>query len=114
MAYLTKEKTRDFRAQIKTALSEYKLSIINMHYSMLKVSITNGKQELGEYKQLNHFYPDNYSPEINRILKIINNIVFDKSSGFHDESDCQSDYFNTSWYLRVDIGKWDKPYLNNL
>lgn len=34
-----------------------------------------------------------------------------KSADWYDESDAQVDYFNTAYYVDINIGKWDKPYL---
>jgi hypothetical protein len=33
-----------------------------------------------------------------------------KSAGWYDESDAQTDYFNTAYYVDINIGKWNKPY----
>lgn len=33
-----------------------------------------------------------------------------KSADWYDESDAMTDYFNTAYYVDVNIGRWDKPY----
>ncbi len=33
-----------------------------------------------------------------------------KAGDWYDESDIQTDYFNTAYYVDVNIGKWNKPY----
>lgn len=33
-----------------------------------------------------------------------------KSADWYDESDAQSDYFNTAYYVDVNVGKWNAPY----
>ena len=33
-----------------------------------------------------------------------------KSADWYDESDAQTDYFNTAYYVDLNIGKWNKPY----
>lgn len=33
-----------------------------------------------------------------------------KSADWYDESDAMTDYFNTAYYVDVNIGKWNKPY----
>jgi hypothetical protein len=33
------------------------------------------------------------------------------NDGNWDKSDIQSDYFNVGWYVDVNIGKWNKPYV---
>lgn len=34
-----------------------------------------------------------------------------KSAGWYDNSDAQVDYFDTAYYVDVNIGKWNKPYI---
>lgn len=34
-----------------------------------------------------------------------------KSADWYDESDAQTDYFNTAYYVDLNIGKWNKPYI---
>jgi len=33
--------------------------------------------------------------------------------GNFDKSDAQTDYFHVGWYMSVNLGKWDKPYILN-
>lgn len=33
------------------------------------------------------------------------------NKGNHDNSDIQTDYFDVGWYVDVNVGKWDKPYV---
>lgn len=34
-----------------------------------------------------------------------------KTAGWYDRSDIQSDYFDTAYYVDVNVGAWDKPYV---
>lgn len=34
-----------------------------------------------------------------------------KSADWYDESDIQTDYFNTAYYFRINVGKWNNPYV---
>lgn len=34
-----------------------------------------------------------------------------KSADWYDESDIQTDYFNIAYYVDLNIGKWNKPYV---
>jgi hypothetical protein len=34
-----------------------------------------------------------------------------KSADWYDDSDIQTDYFNTAYYFRINVGKWNKPYI---
>jgi hypothetical protein len=33
-----------------------------------------------------------------------------KAADWYDDSDVQTDYFNTAYYVDLNIGKWNKPY----
>ena len=33
-----------------------------------------------------------------------------KAADWYDDSDIQTDYFNTAYYVDLNIGKWNKPY----
>lgn len=33
-----------------------------------------------------------------------------KSADWYDESDAMTDYFNTAYYVDLNVGKWNKPY----
>jgi hypothetical protein len=33
-----------------------------------------------------------------------------KGAGWYDRSDIQSDYFDTAYYVDINIGQWNKPY----
>jgi len=44
-------------------------------------------------------------------LEIIDKIVKSMyTADYYDESDAMTDYFNTAYYVSVNIGKWDKPF----
>jgi hypothetical protein len=34
-----------------------------------------------------------------------------KSADWYDESNAMIDYFNTAYYVDVNIGKWNTPYI---
>lgn len=34
-----------------------------------------------------------------------------RSAGWYDRSDIMTDYFNTAYYIDINIGTWDKPYV---
>jgi hypothetical protein len=45
-----------------------------------------------------------FAAMFNKMIKIM------KGQGWYDKSDAMTDYFNTAYYLSLNIGKWDKPY----
>ncbi len=64
--------------------------------------------------QVNHYYIDNayYLTEQTReALKKIYNFI---NSYNYDDSDAQTDYFDTNFYVHMGVGKWDKPFTQTL
>jgi len=35
------------------------------------------------------------------------------NNGNHNNSDIQTDYFDVGWYITVNLGKYDTPYIYN-
>src|SRR5208337_4379962 len=46
-----------------------------------------------------------------RALDFITEVMAVMNVGNWDKSDSQTDYFNVGWYVDVNIGSWDKPYV---
>lgn len=62
------------------------------------------------YDQVNtHWYQDHYDGKAKAFIKEAIQAL--KSAGWYDESDAMTDYFNTAYYIDINIGKWDKPYI---
>lgn len=57
------------------------------------------------HEQLNHYYLNRYanSDILERVQSIAN-------KGNHDNSDAMTDHFDVGFYLRLQVGKWDKPF----
>lgn len=44
-------------------------------------------------------------------LKFLEAIMEVMHDGNWDKSDIQTDYFNVGWYVDVNVGRWNKPYV---
>lgn len=65
---------------------------------------TNGYDQVNPYHFQSHY--DGVAKEfLTEALKAL------KSADWYDESDAMTDYFNTAYYVDVNIGNWDKPYI---
>ena len=138
MAYMNQEKKAKIAAAIKPVLKKYKvkgtLSVRN--HSTICLTLKSGKIDFVE----NFIQTDNDSNfggkmEQRRIDYLRQNKSMDvnpywfhehftgsakafmteafkalKSADWYDESDAMTDYFNTAYYVDVNIGKWNKPY----
>lgn len=109
MPYITTERVKEIRNEIKKALPEYKFSIRCRDYSSVDISIVSGPLDFGtEYSQVNHYYiKDHYQGEAERVLLVIKQIA---SAGVYTEV-VDGDYGSVpSHYVNISIGQWDKPY----
>ena len=43
--------------------------------------------------------------------EFLTEILTAMNDGNWDKSDIQTDYFNVGWYVNVNIGSWNKPYV---
>ena len=59
-------------------------------------------------ESLNHHHFDIYNPKYTALFEKVLSIV--KGDEWYDKSDAQIDYFDTAYYIRMGIGKWNKPY----
>jgi hypothetical protein len=62
------------------------------------------------YDQVNpYWFQDHYDGDAKAFLTEAFNAL--KSANWYDESNAMIDYFNTAYYVDINIGKWDKPYI---
>jgi hypothetical protein len=138
MAYMNQEKKSKIAANLKPILKQYgikgSLSVRNNLAIVLK--ITQGKidfienyiktdsdksntnklsQDQVDYIRKNrsidvnpYWYQEHFSGKAKEFLQKV--FAAMKSANWYDESDAQTDYFNTAYYVDVNIGSWQKPY----
>lgn len=61
------------------------------------------------YVQVNpYWYNEHFSGEASRIINQVIDAL--KSADYYDRSDAMIDYFDTAYYMHLNIGDWNKPY----
>ena len=55
-----------------------------------------------------YWYKEHFSGQA---LKFLSEVIPAMNNGNHDNSDIQTDYFDVGWYIDVNIGRWNKPYV---
>ena len=112
MAYMSQEKKSNLTPAIKAVLKKYNMkgSISVNNRSTLVVTLKSGSIDFGQtYAQVNTYWiHDNYTGIAKDFLEELKEVMND---GNHDRSDSQSDYFDVGWYISINIGSYDKPYL---
>lgn len=64
-----------------------------------------------QYMQVNQYWLDDtfHGKALDCMNELFRTI---KSAGeWFDKSDAMTDYFHTAYYIRVNLGKWNKPYI---
>ena len=127
MAYVTAEMTRAVRVALKEKMKGWKISVAkNAHNSTIYLTIEESpkeidldlefqdddRRELG-YMDVNHYFIDQYlfAEHYKKIIDIMKEATASVGCPFYDESDIQTDYFNTAYYYYLRIGSYEKPYI---
>jgi hypothetical protein len=114
MAYMSQEKKSKIAPVVKGILKKYgmKGSLSVDNHSTLCLNIASGPIQFSEDGQpidVNpYWYHEHYS---GKALKFLKEVFAAMNDGNHDRSDSMTDYFDVGWYVRVNIGKWNKPYV---
>ena len=112
MALFTQAMKKEKAPTVKSVLKKYgmKGSLAVDNHSAFVVNIKSGKIDFPEdHIQVNHFWIDEqYSGVQKDFLCELRDAMMD---GNWDKSDSMSDYFDVGWYITINIGKWDKPYI---
>jgi hypothetical protein len=132
MAYMSQEKKSKISPLVKSICKKYgiKASLAVRHHSTLVLNVKSGTIDFisnfnetienrpGGFRngspaekslQINtYWYHEHFSGKAKKFLSEILQVM---NSGNHNNSDIQSDYFDVGWYVDVNIGQWDKPYI---
>jgi len=132
MAYMSQEHKKKLAPGIKAVLKHYgmKGSIAVNNHSTLVVNLKSGvidfledavagkwsdsyietMRERGDYNiQINpYWYHEHFKGKAKDFL---HDLLTAMNIGNHDRSDIMTDYFDVGWYVDVNIGKWNKPYV---
>ena len=126
MAYMSQEKKSKIAPAVKAILKKYKVkgSLSVRNHSSLVLTIKEGSVDFySDYGttpearkdaekfgiQVNpYWYQDHF---VGQSKKFLAEIIPAMNAGNHNNSDVQSDYFDVGWYIDVNIGKWNKPYV---
>lgn len=138
MAYVSQERKQSLAPAIKAVLKKYgvKGSLSIRTHSSLVLTIKSGKidfvenfietdnkvlhgrkmsQDQIDYIRKNqsvdvnpYWYHEHFSGKAKDFLK---EVLAAMNNGNHDNSDIQTDYFDVGWYVDVNIGRWNQPYV---
>jgi hypothetical protein len=128
MAYMSQEKKAKIAPAIKAILKKYKVkgSLSVRNHMSLVLNIKEGSVDFySDYGttpesrkdaekfgiQVNpYWYQDHF---VGKSKKFLAEIIPAMNAGNHNNSDAQTDYFDVGWYIDVNIGRWNKPYIKD-
>ena len=134
MAYMNQQRKAEIAPVLKAICKKYgvKASVAVRNHSVLVLNIKSGPIDfIGNLNKVCSVAPgaDRYGPyraavgsiDVNpyhyrdhfdgKALAFLSAILPAMNTGNHDNSDIQSDYFDVGWYVDVNIGAWNKPYI---
>jgi hypothetical protein len=130
MAYMNQDKKKVIKANLDKVLKPLgiKYSLRVQDHMSINCTIKSGAVDfIGNFKattgdkfttipnnhlasiQVNpYWYNEHFTGDARDIInKVIDGL---KSANYYDRSDAQVDYFDTAYYMHLNIGDWDKPY----
>jgi hypothetical protein len=113
MAYMNQERKAIIASNLKPVLKKYNMkgSLSVNHHSSIVLTLKSGKIDFGSAReQVNpYWFHEHYEGVAKEFLTEVFAAL--KSAGWYDRSDAMSDYFDTAYYVDVNVGKWSKPYV---
>jgi hypothetical protein len=129
MAYMSQDRKKELAPMIRTwcKVNGIKASIAVRNHSTLVVNIKSGKLDFcqnyfdtasesrpvtaqkPEYMQVNTYWAhEHFTGDCRKFLVDLIKLM---NRGNHDNSDIMTDYFDVGWYVDVNVGSWNKPYV---
>ena len=135
MAWMNQDRKAQLAPAIKAVLKKYNVkgSISVKNHSTLVVTVRSGEldfigeanrfnrkyaertgqrfYEVKDYYQANPYKCENEyeDPTIGAFFKELTAAM--RGNLWYDNSDSMTDYFDTAYYLHINIGRWNKPYV---
>lgn len=114
MAYFSQEQKKAMAPKIKALLKRYgmKGSLSVQRHSSVILTLKSGPIDFGAAEGVNVYWiADHYAdrPYVRDFLLEAVKIL--KGPDYFDETDIQTDYFHTSHYYDIKLGKWNQPYV---
>ena len=123
MAYMNQEMKATIAKNLKPVLKKFgvKGTLSVRNHSTIVLTLKSGKidffADYGDREDARKFgidvnpywFHEHFTGKSKQFLTEAFNAL--KSANWYDESDAQVDYFNTAYYFRINVGKWNKPYI---
>jgi hypothetical protein len=116
MAYFTQEMKKEIAPKLKAIAKKYdvKLTLGVRNHSTLMIHVKSGvvdfSEKVGEARQ--RYTGKKYGYYVNdNATNLLNELNDAAQDGNYDNSDIMTDYFDVGYYVDVQVGKWNKDYI---
>ena len=121
MAYMSQERKKKLAPAIKRICKKHgvKATLGVNNHSTLRLNVsegpidftfTNSRGEEVRNSVNEYWYQESYADNP-KALAFLSEVIPAMNNGNHDNSDIMTDYFDVGWYISVNIGRWDKEYI---
>lgn len=113
MAYMSQEHKKEIAVVVKPILKKYgiRATMSVENHSTIHLNISKGRIDF-KGDNVNPYHIERQwedQPEARDFLLEVKAALH--GPRYFDESDAMTDYFHCSHYVRINIGKWNKPYV---
>jgi antitoxin component of RelBE/YafQ-DinJ toxin-antitoxin module len=111
MAFMNQEMKKKLAPGIKEVLKKYgmKGTLAVRDHMVLVVNIKEGVLPFEDYEQVNPYHVSRfYEGEKRNFLTEL--LAAMRGDMWYDNSDAMTDYFDTAYYMNINVGNWNKPY----
>ncbi len=111
-----KDITAKIREYLKKEFPECKFSVTQDRGTFtgsINISLMEAPEGVlidGDYAQINYYCIQESKQLTDYGKKLLKNVISFVQSYNYDNSDIMSDYFDTGFYLKLSVGKWNKPF----
>ena len=120
MAYINQETKKKIVSAVKPIMKKYgvKGTFSIRNNSTIVLNVKSGKVDFAadygkpeeNYIQVNpYWFHDHFAGKSKKFLTETF-AAMKKAGNWYDNSNAQIDYFDTAYYVDVNIGKWNQPY----
>ena len=129
MAYISKEDVTAIRNELKATFPKFTFGVRKMHGGSngVDVTIKAGPTDFSDcfrandngHAQINQYHTHMYGKH-QKLFDAIHKIIrtapikgdgYWKNKGWYDNSDSMIDYFDTAYYISMNVGSWNQPYV---
>lgn len=126
MAYISAKEVKAIREELKREFPKHRFSVTKDSGGLaVGVSVMKGPEDIladiGEcyegagYAQINHYHTHMYGKHqkfFDKVVEVIKTAPAKAEGGsaWYDNSDAMIDYFDTAFYMHVNVGKYGKGY----